>query len=477
MNRKNFYTITTFSLSRKIKSLDNIIAFSHYTEELFSLEENKRRILKNLYSLGIKDFIIYEIEDNDIEYESKFYTDPTAGINTNNTLYHFKMSFKKFIERRIATKVNLDEKIKKYDSIFIFKNITYRELALKLREVDIIVSGGSIVKRHILSPLQFRLVIFLLAIYGFEEEKIIKSFHSSYIETLNKKVGIDLTSKTIEKFFKEKKEKQLEANKEINNKLEFNKNITENKYKPKLRKSSIDSLVNQKREYHKNNLNLYNSKIEESPIFNYLDIIETIIKMSNNNVIEAQRKIELEWYNFMKVKLDDSKVGIRSNFGSIINKAKITLELKDKKGYLKRKFPLIDQKLNDINILLITFAIILNFMNIRSFTSIAITIFKEIFIYLYINENKIYDPILYKNYIKRLGYENIEDQINFGSYFIEIFSEYPNKVFERKYKDNYNYDSDFDTAILVINDEYYDIIKNNIIVQPTSLPMICKPLE
>lgn len=55
----------------------------------------------------------------------------------------------------------------------------------------------------------------------------------------------------------------------------------------------------------------------------------------------------------------------------------------------------------------------------------------------------------------------------------------PTDLFERSYKNNLECDnmelSDSDLAILILNEQYFYILKNDILVKLTSLPMICKP--
>jgi len=73
---------------------------------------------------------------------------------------------------------------------------------------------------------------------------------------------------------------------------------------------------------------------------------------------------------------------------------------------------------------------------------------------------------------KKLKIKDIS--INLGDFFLSILSNYPPQLFDRKYiKESYNKEY----YILKINEEYLDIIRNNIIIPPFSLPMICEPEE
>lgn len=52
-------------------------------------------------------------------------------------------------------------------SIFLFRNLDYREIVTNLALFKVIISGGSNSKKHILSPIQLRLARFIIAISAF----------------------------------------------------------------------------------------------------------------------------------------------------------------------------------------------------------------------------------------------------------------------------------------------------------------------
>lgn len=86
------------------------------------------------------------IEVRGITYENFF-----NGINPKNNKSYLDVEF-------------LDT-LNNYDTIFIFDNIGYSTLRLAFRFKDILISGGSNTKRHILSPLQLKLSHFITAVY------------------------------------------------------------------------------------------------------------------------------------------------------------------------------------------------------------------------------------------------------------------------------------------------------------------------
>jgi hypothetical protein len=86
--------------------------------------------------------------------------------------------------------------------------------------------------------------------------------------------------------------------------------------------------------------------------------------------------------------------------------------------------------------------------------------------------------ISFNDYIFNLGIDQVI-KLKLGSFFIEIFCSEPTCLFERSYKNIKNYldeeINDYDLAILVVNEEYFNFINNNFIISPVSLPMLCPP--
>lgn len=62
---------------------------------------------------------------------------------------------------------------------------------------------------------------------------------------------------------------------------------------------------------------------------------------------------------------------------------------------------------------------------------------------------------------------NSEYFVKLGNIFVETFTTPLNQIFQRVFtKDNY---------IVTVNSEYIDEVRNNLVISPQSLPMICKP--
>jgi hypothetical protein len=83
-----------------------------------------------------------------------------------------------------------------HQCIFIFKDRDYGDIAANLSLFNIIVSGGSNTKKHILSPIQLRLARFLIAFLPLTGSNVANSFHSNRI---GQNVGYDMTSKEVKK--------------------------------------------------------------------------------------------------------------------------------------------------------------------------------------------------------------------------------------------------------------------------------------
>jgi hypothetical protein len=61
-----------------------------------------------------------------------------------------------------------------------------------------------------------------------------------------------------------------------------------------------------------------------------------------------------------------------------------------------------------------------------------------------------------------------------GYFFLTILASYSHNLIERELieSEESNY---FEPAGIIINEKYIEEIKENIIVPPTTLPMVCKP--
>ena len=148
--------------------------------------------------------------------------------------------------------------------------------------------------------------------------------------------------------------------------------------------------------------------------------------------------------------------------------------------YLKRKFPQLGSELNNIEYLLITYSLCISLYSRLSYTSIAVKVGESILYFTYRNKylNKksknITPNITYNDYKNSLNIDNLF-LLKLGDFFMSILQQFPHEIFVRKV----NLDSYFtnEPYMLELNKEYLEDIKNNLIINPSALPMLCKPKE
>ena len=139
----------------------------------------------------------------------------------------------------------------------------------------------------------------------------------------------------------------------------------------------------------------------------------------------------------------------------------------NKKGIIRRKFSLL-QDLDNIEYILLTFCLCVTYINKLSYTSIAESVGNNIIYKIY--QKSVYNTL--NEFKNSINFDKILS-IKLGDFFITLLSQYPNDLFERSYKPDSFYTKE--TSILTFNSEFVEEIKENIIIHPNSLPMICKP--
>jgi hypothetical protein len=190
-NKKKFYTVLSLSAPRFIKNSYYFIASSHY---LGSISEpytiNSPIFAKRLEMLYDNKIKIVVISD---KFTKVYLEKPGDSISTDFRIVYIPTDL--FLNNNAIEKLLIkNKKINQY--IFIFEGLQYAEIVYKLAFYNIIVSGGSNTKKHILSPIQLRLARFLIAILPVTGSKVVNSFHSNRINQIPR---IDLTSKEAKK--------------------------------------------------------------------------------------------------------------------------------------------------------------------------------------------------------------------------------------------------------------------------------------
>jgi len=82
--------------------------------------------------------------------------------------------------------------------------------------------------------------------------------------------------------------------------------------------------------------------------------------------------------------------------------------------------------------------------------------------------------ITYDRFLEEIGFR-AHDYVKLGDFFLQLLSQYPHNIFERVYSKAFYFSRE--QAKLIINPKYLNEIKQNIIIHPSSLPMLCPPVE
>jgi hypothetical protein len=363
--------------------------------------------------------------------------------------------------------------------IFLFKNRDYGDIVANLALFNIIISGGSNTKNHILSPIQLRLARFLIAILPLTGSDVANSFHS---DRRNKNAGFDFTTK--------------EAKEEIAQFLE---------YKVKEDDSKESSFVNSKgdsiKKFHtisclQNNHNLVDKaspnlievapvpvkpiantisgdkgEMESSTILSYLDSIQSIINNPDNTPEKAQSLIENTWISILMEQLNDEKKLFNKyshRFSKFLLEANKTLISLQENNVIKKKFPLLYKELDSIDFIFITYSLCFSYFNRLNYTALTEVVGNNI-LYRIFKKSEFSTYPEFNNQMKVSKFTAFK----VGDFFITLLSQFPHDLFERNISPSSYYTKE--TATLGINSEYLEDVKNNIILHPYTLPMICKP--
>jgi hypothetical protein len=566
-------------------------------------------LMNRLNIINMRKLVYINISDNNFSEKIA----KTYELSYDRSITMIRMDYNAFGSPESIRKLIIENKgLNSF--IFHFEQKKWSEILMFFRQYNIIVSGGSNTKRHVLSPVQLRLAFFLMGLNGDMLDNIIKSFD---LAEENKPI-LDLTSKYIndiiiktpliieekdriseaERIAKERQSKKIEneeknkiepseqgieyyygggydedemnKNKEIknvglddvdkNNKSQqgdghsLNNHRNNNNIKGSGQESGVTSFSNQKREYHTsliifnkkyvssslpsfiddtNSTNILNNKSfntiptnkneneneneteisssnkKISYVLSYLDSIEQIVNNSNNP-IEAQSLIENLWINIIEEKLNERNF-LTNRYShrliKIIKEANTTLNLLYQNKYIKKRFPLLEKDLNKIELLMLTYSLLITYHNKLKYTALSSSVgnllIYEVYkrrrnkalrsFYLKKNENKIDDEIennqggkkeimnineschsynSFSEFIKFLNFD-YKDIIKLGDFFISIFTQFPHNLFQRDFDISSYYTHE--GVSLSLNHEYINDIKENIIVHPSSLPMVCTP--
>ena len=491
----------------------NLINFG-YTDILLTLTINKVPYKKGVIDLIAKIFIVREIQVVDLNNLA----DVLGGmkIDVLNIIsiskYHedrepIAISFKgschiKYIElgfEKFKNEIKVPNfKFLKFNknTLYIIRDSNYldvKNLFTEVSGVKVNVGRGGSQKSHILSGLDFRLACYLMAMFDFNFKLI------SYLNTFNdlsKDRYLPYNEKAY--VFKSINENNSLTN-NLNNSLNKQSFLSNNALIGR-NVSSLDlakaqqtdmTLPNYKKEYHtssivksKDNINNNsNSNINSnnSAVFSYLDQIDEIIE-KNKSLYEAQEQIETSWISLMKKKLEDPNISTWRMLPELLKKAVNTLEKHDSKGILKRRFKIFSHELSShkYEIILLTITMLISNYNKMSATNISIQIGNNI-AFLLFKQNLIYDKSTnnhdkFESWKREHRLDSSVNLLRLGNYFVNLFTNEPTALFEFGLDEDDLIETNSDT-ILKISSEYVDVIKDTLLVHPTSLPMICEPAK
>jgi len=212
MNTKkhNFYIYVAFSSSKLINNLHHVIASSYFKTYNESLDFET--IIRRLDFLKARKLIIINVNTDDIETKTE-----KIGDSFNTDFIVYNISYKNFFKKETLDFLLLKNHNNSRFMIFHFETQTWSNLLLNFRRFDIIVSGGSNTKRHILSPIQLRLAQFIVCLEGISSSGVVESFKLDLKSST--RIGIDFTTKEVKECMPllEKDFNEVESSKPISN--------------------------------------------------------------------------------------------------------------------------------------------------------------------------------------------------------------------------------------------------------------------
>ena len=243
----------------------------------------------------------------------------------------------------------------------------------------------------------------------------------------------------------------------------------------------------------------YNNEVKNNFLNTYLSSIESIINNREIYDVDKQKDIEYNWIEFISSKYNDPDYLKRRYSNKLISslfKAKETLDIYIKKGRVKKTFPTIYPFLNNFEVLLIAFGISFSGVNFNmGYTNICSLIGKKVVTQIFLeylkNSKKFKNIIKSNDEILLINYFNSDnkdikefysfinfnqfDYIKLGNFLLELLITYPAEIFEKVFDDTINQHKN-EVARLKFNENRLESIKNSSIIEPASLPMVCRPL-
>jgi hypothetical protein len=226
-------------------------------------------------------------------------------------------------------------------------------------------------------------------------------------------------------------------------------------------------------------LNKLDIKSENNLTIGFLNIIESLINSlkncDNQNLEnrkhEIQKYIESEWINIVKNSMSENK-NLNSNLKKVIKNVQESVALANYKRRSNRIIPILTDTIENLEYVLITLALTITYHNKVGYTALAQIIGNNIIYYYYkkVEMKKSKKDNIEWNDFKKIN--NITDKrsVLLGDYFLTCF------IFSGIiYKDFNSEESDI--VLVKFNKDYLDEIKKNLIISPSTLPMLCEPTK
>lgn len=181
-----------------ISKFFNITTSLFFTKHLnFVLDEE---LCTRLYSNNFK--YIFDINENYHEVLIR-----KIDVGDNNSLIIYQGDLNSLLTNEELFKDVIDRKLIN-SSFFIFNNIKWKNICKKFLEKNIVISGGSSTRRHIMAPIHIKLILILTCL-KFAYEDVVTSFN---IISKNKEISMpknDSTSPLPTKFRINRKNKSF----------------------------------------------------------------------------------------------------------------------------------------------------------------------------------------------------------------------------------------------------------------------------
>lgn len=452
-----------FSSTEFEKSKFYNVTASTFFSGLFFIKVNDELKHKLFYS-NFK--YIFDINSNYREYSIEKFE-----INDKN-MFVYKGDLNSIINNGELFKDTIDKNIIN-NSIFIFHNIKWKDVCKGFLSKNIVISGGSSTKRHILAPIHYKLVS-AIQIFDFLYQDIVTSFTKicKEKEISMPKDELSLNGSANLKQINKKSFSTLVENTRDFTKISNNNGVIF---------SSSPFIGEIERISKKNYSSLSSTSGDINNDFSfYLETLKEIVKEVDSDPIKTQQKLEESWLNILKEKLivGDNIENVRSKLPSIFKKSKETLQIAAENGDLKRRFKNMGAELNNPDYLLLTLGYIISQYNYNKRNNIAMTIANNILYEIFKKNKKEFEDfktfkLYYGYYNEKLGKDDITKLGRLGTYFMYLFMTEPTHIFEEKFEtDEFFMDSDIN---LTVNSEYIELIRNEIMLHPKSIPMVCKP--